>query len=174
MESVVYMSKENEKQLKQNFRMATQSDAEQILSLYQDAKSSEFCVWNDSYPTITEIAQDLETDNLYVMTGGDKIIGAISVVPENELDNFDCWSYKDGKEIARVVVDKDYRGYGLSFEMVQSIETILRENGCKAIHLSVVKTNVPAYKTYIKAEFAVVGEAQMYDNDYYLMEKAIN
>jgi len=40
--------------------------------------------------------------------------------------------------------------------------------------LSVVKTNVPAYKTYIKAGFAVVGEAQMYGNDYYLMEKAID
>ena len=58
--------------------------------------------------------------------------------------------------------------------MVQSIESILRSNGCKAIHLSVVKTNVPAYKTYIKAGFAVVGEAQMFGNDYYLMEKAID
>ena len=58
--------------------------------------------------------------------------------------------------------------------MIQCIAPILRKNGCKAIHLSVVKTNVPAYKTYIKAGFAVVGEAQMYGNDYYLMEKVID
>ena len=159
---------------KQNFRMATQDDAAQVLSLYESAKSGALCVWNESYPSMTEIAHDLETGNLYVMTDGGNIIGAISVVPENELDGFDCWSCKGGKEIARVVIDKAYQGHGLSFEMVQNIVTILRKNGCKAIHLSVVKSNIPAYKTYIKAGFAVVGEAQMYGNDYYLMEKAIN
>ena len=160
--------------VKQNFRMATQDDAAQVLSLYESAKSGAFCVWNESYPSMTEIEHDLETGNLYVMTDGSKIIGAISVVPENELDGFDCWSCKDGKEIARVVIDKAHQGYGLSFEMVQNIVPILLRNGCKAIHLSVVKSNIPAYKTYRKAGFAVVGEAQMYGNDYYLMEKAIN
>ena len=154
--------------------MAKQSDAEHIFFLYQDAKTSKFCVWNDSYPTITEIAHDLETNNLYVMTDGSQIIGALSVVPENELDDFDCWSCKDGKEIARVVINKDYQGHGLSYQMVQSIGSILQKNGHKAIHLSVAKSNIPAYKTYRKAGFTVVGEAQMYGNDYYLMEKAIN
>jgi ribosomal protein S18 acetylase RimI-like enzyme len=160
--------------VKQNFRMATQDDAAQVLSLYESAKSGAFCVWNESYPSMIEIEHDLETGNLYVMTDGSKIIGAISVVPENELDGFDCWSCKDGKEIARVVIDKAHQGHGLSFEMVQNIVPILLRNGCKAIHLSVVKSNIPAYKTYRKAGFSVVGEAQMYGNDYYLMEKAIN
>ena len=147
-ESIVYLMKQKPNR---SFRMAQQPDAAQVLSLYQSAKSGAFCVWNESYPTDTEIAQDLATGNLYVMTDGGKVIGAISVVPENELDIFDCWTCKDGKEIARVVIDKTYQGRGLSFEMVQSITSILRKNGCKAIHLSVVKTNVPAYKTYIKA-----------------------
>ena len=156
------------------FRNAEWSDAGQVLSLYESAKGGELCVWNDSYPTMTEIEHDLEMKSLYVMTDFSKVIGAISVVPENELDCFDCWSCNDGKEIARVVIDKAYRGSGLSFKMVQNIESILQKNGCKAIHLSVVKTNIPAYKTYIKAGFGVVGEAQMYGNDYYLMEKAID
>ena len=162
----------NEQKL--NFRMARQGEEEQVLSLYESAKGCELCVWNDSYPTMTEIEHDLETKNLYVMTDCSKVIGAISVVPENELDCFDCWSNKAGKEIARVVIDRAYQGQGLSFKMVQNIESILQKNGCKAIHLSVVKTNIPAYKTYIKAGFGVVGEAQMYGNDYYLMEKAID
>ena len=161
----------NEQKL--NFRIARQGEEEQVLSLYQSAKGSAFCVWNESYPTMTEIEQDLETKSLYVMTDGSKIIGAISIVPENELDGFDCWFYKAGREIARVVIDKAYQGQGLSFEMVESIESILQEKGHMSIHLSVVKTNIPAYNTYIKAGFSIVGEAQMYDNDYYLMEKAI-
>ena len=156
------------------FRIAEWNDAERVLFLYESAKESELCVWNESYPTSLEIEHDLETKNLYVMTDSSKIIGAISIVPENELDGFDCWSNKAGKEIARVVIDKAYQGQGLSLEMVRSIEVILRERGHKAIHLSVVKTNAPAYKTYLKAGFAVVGESQMYGNDYYLMEKTIN
>ena len=174
VESVVCLGRESAEAPNQNFRLGQQDDAEQVLSLYQSAKNSAFCVWNDSYPSIAEIEHDLETKNLYVMTDGGKVIGAISVVPENELDGFDYWPCKEGKEIARVVIDKAYQGHGLSFEMIQRIESILRRNGCKAIHLSVVKTNIPAYKTYIKAGFAVVGEAQMYGNDYYLMEKAID
>ncbi|MBO5837463.1 MAG: 23S rRNA (uracil(1939)-C(5))-methyltransferase RlmD, partial [Oscillospiraceae bacterium] len=158
---------------KQEFRMADQEDAAQVLSLYKSAQRGEFCVWDDSYPTITEIQNDLETKNLYVMTDGSKIIGAISVVPENELDDFDCWPCKEGKEIARIVIDKTYQGRGLAHKMVQCVESILRENGCKAIHLSVVKSNLPAYKTYCRAGFSVVGQAQMYGNDYYLMEKTL-
>ncbi len=174
VESVVCLSREKANTPSQNFRIAQQDDAEHVLSLYQSAKSSAFCVWNDSYPSIAEIEHDLETKNLYVMTDDSKVIGAISVVPENELDDFDCWSCKDGKEIARVVIDRAYQGRGLSFEMVQRIESVLREKGHISIRLSVVKSNIPAYKTYIKAGFAVVGEAQMYGNDYYLMDKVID
>ena len=171
MDSIVYLTGQKPND---SFRPAASEDAEPVLCLYQSAQKGEFCVWNDNYPSIHEIAHDLETKNLYVMTAHSKIIGAISVVPENELDGFDCWSCKDGKEIARVVIDKAYQGQGLSFEMVQSIASILRKNGCRAIHLSVVKSNIPAYKTYLKAGFSVVGEAQMYGNDYYLMEKVIS
>lgn len=166
LESIVCLTK-------QSFRPATQEDASQVLSLYEKAKGSPFCVWNESYPSMAEIQHDLETQNLYVMADGSKLIGAISVVPENELDDFDCWTFKDGKEIARVVVDKAYQGRGLAFEMVARTESILRERGCKAIHLSVVKSNIPACKTYEKAGFCVVGEAQLYGNDYYLMEKSL-
>lgn len=155
------------------FRRATQADAEAVLSLYKNAQNGPFCTWNDSYPTMTEITHDLETKNLYVMTRGDEIAGAISVVPENELDDFDCWSCKGGREIARVVVAKAFQGQGIAYEMVQAVTDLLRKSGCKAIHLSVVKANLPAYKTYLKAGFAMVGEAQMYGNDYYLMEKVI-
>ena len=113
--------------------MAQQSDMEHVLSLYESVKSSAFCVWNDNYPTISEIQHDLETNNLYVMTDGGNIIGAISVVPENELDGFDCWSCKDGKEIARVVIHKAYQGRRLAFAMVQKVEAILRQRGQKSI-----------------------------------------
>ena len=121
-----------------------------------------------------EIEQDLETDNLYVMTDDKKIIGAISIVPENEMDELDCWENNNSKEIARVVVDKLYQGNSISLEMVNYIEEVIRERGYKSIHLSVAKTNIPAYKTYVKAGFTIMGDADMYGNSYFLMEKNID
>ncbi len=154
------------------FRKANTYDATAVYALYKSVLGEEFCVWNDAYPDMLEIEADLAADDLFVLTEGEKIIGAISIVPENELDGFDCFT-GDGSEIARVVIAKEYRGKGLSCKMVGEIEKILCKRGCKAIHLSVAKSNIPACKTYIKAGFKTVGEAEMYGGDYYIMEKQI-
>ena len=153
------------------FRKARQADGGQILALYRDARLGPFCTWDEYYPGMTEIEQDLATGNLYVLTDGGRILGAISVVPENEMDGFACWSRKDGREIARVVVDRACRGQGLALRMVRSVEAILGQNGCPLIRLAVVKSNIPARRTYIKAGFSTVGEADMYGHSFYLMEK---
>ncbi len=152
------------------FRKAEQEDTCAVYSLYKSVVGDEFCVWNDAYPGMLEIRDDLASDNLFVLTDGEKVIGAISIVHENELDEFDCFTH-DGAEIARVAVAKEHRGKGLSGKMVGEVENILRERDCKALHLSVAKANTPAYKTYLRVGFLTVGEAELYGGDYYLMEK---
>ncbi len=158
-----------------DIRKATKSDADTVFALYRSAIGSEFSVWNEEYPGRFEIEQDLAADSLYVLTEGDAIIGAASVVPENELDDFSCWNCKDGlhKEIGRIVIAADHRGKGLAFVIVQGMVEILRQKGYRSVRLSVAKTNIPAYKTYIKAGFTPVGEAELYGGNYFLMEKKI-
>ena len=155
------------------FRIARQADAQDVLSLYENAKNSAFCVWDDSYPGMVNIMNDLATDDLYVLTHKGRIVGAVYVAAENEMNEFDCWSHRDARELARVVVANEYQGNGLSYEMVLRVTQILQKTGCRAIHLSVAKSNLPACKTYLRAEFKTVGEAHMYGGDYYLMERAI-
>ncbi len=156
-------------------RNATVEEKGKIYSLYQSAKGKGFCVWDEEYPGMNEINHDLETKNLYVLDFGGEIIGAVSVMPEKELNGFSFWNINDGteKEIARIVVAQEYRGMGLAHEMVQGIAGVLREKGAKAIHLSVAKSNIPAFKTYMKAGFTVAGEAELYGGHYYLVEKII-
>ncbi len=152
------------------FRKAEREDIAAVYALYKSVIGDEFCVWNDAYPDMLEIECDLGADDLFVLTYDGKTIGAISIVPENELDNFECFT-RYGSEIARVVVAKEYRGRGLSGKMVGEIEEVLRKREIYAIHLSVANANIPAYKTYIKAGFKTVGEAHIYGGYYYLMEK---
>ena len=113
---------------------------------------------------------------MYVLTQGGEIAGAVSVYSKNEMDSFNCWKCKDRphKEIGRIVIAERYQGRGLAFEMVSRVVELIRKDGYEFVRLSVAKVNVPAYKTYIKAGFAQLGEADMYGNSYYLMEKQIN
>ncbi len=158
-----------------DLRLPLESEKNEILSLYKSVIGEGFCVWNEFYPEMQEIEHDMETENLFVLVEDCCIIGAVSVVPENELDGFDFWSNHDGRhrELARVVVARSYRGKGLAYGMVQRMLPILKERGCTSVRLSVAKCNIPAYKTYKKAGFDVAGEAEMYGGSYYLMEKML-
>lgn len=158
-----------------NFRTAFDEDAAEILALYKSMLGEPFCAWDESYPGEEDIKQDLASRNLFVMTDGTRILGALSVVSENELDGFSCWQCNDGahKEIARVVVSKELRGKGLAYEMVKNIIRILRQKRCSSIRLSVAKGNIPAQKTYKKAGFESRAEAELYGGEYYLFEKSL-
>ena len=76
------------------FRKAEIREAEAIRALYQAVIGTPFCTWDESYPGETEIAGDLSAGTLYVLEEDHQTIGAISIVPENELDHFSCWSIK--------------------------------------------------------------------------------
>lgn len=154
------------------FKRASLYDAESVNELYRNAIGKEFCVWNECYPTMVEIKNDLLSDSLFVLSDEGVIIGALSIVAENELDGYTHWSRVEGAyaEAARIVIDTKHQGKGLALYMMNEIIAMLRENEYKAIHLSVAKKNIPAYKTYVKAGFNVTEEAEMYGNSYYLME----
>ena len=76
------------------FRKAETCEAEAIRALYQAVIGTPFCTWDESYPGETEIAGDLSASALDVLEEDHQTIGAISIVPENELDHFICWSIK--------------------------------------------------------------------------------
>lgn len=156
------------------FRNAERIETQTILDLYSCVKGLSFCNWNEQYPGIQEISHDIETSNLFVMIHNSQIIGAISIVPENELDYKLCWSVrKETNEIARVVIHPDYQGKGYSKQLVLNVLEKLRERGCRGVHLAVAAANIPARKTYSQIGFITVDECDMYDDHYFLCEKAL-
>lgn len=157
------------------FRRAREEELDDVLELYMSVISTEFCTWNEYYPGKEEIKMDYENNNLFVMMEGNQILGALSVISGNELDELEFWKVRDRavREIARVVVNRRFRGKGIAYEMVKKIEDILKKEGCTAIHLLVACKNIPAYKTYMKAGFEVMGECDMYGNHYYACEKPL-
>ncbi len=153
-------------------RLARADELETVLALYKSVLGTPFCVWNENYPDRLELNHDFETENLYVFTENDTIIGAVSVVPENELDELDCWRVRDGAlELARIVISLDRRGKGLAVTMLSELISRLDAAGVPSIHLSAAVTNIPSLKTYAKLGFEIVGEADLFGGRYYLLEK---
>jgi len=157
-----------------DFVKATEYDSAAVLSLYKSAIGTEFCTWNEYYPTELEIGNDIKTGNLFLMKQGEEIIGAISIEPENELDGECKWQIKDNAaEIARVVIAEKYKGQGHAKTLVSFAISEIKNRGFDAVHLSVAKKNIPAYKTYKSLGFETLCETDLYGNRYYLCEKKI-
>lgn len=157
------------------FSAAGSGDADQVLMLYQSVTGGAFCTWNEYYPGMQQIREDVDSNNLFLLKSDGNIIGAISIVPENELDGLDCWKIKDGKiaEIARVAVAPEYQGRGLALKMAGEIENVLKSRDYPAIHLLAAKVNIPACQTYRKAGYQLRGECDMFGHRYYAFEKEL-
>ena len=156
------------------FEAANKSDLDGVYALYQAAIGGEFCTWDEEYPGWEQIRRDFAGGGLYVLRDGETLAGALSVLPENEMDGFDCWAIRQGaQEIGRITVAQAYRGHGLAGRMVGEAMDRLQALGRSAIHLSTPTINLPAQKTYAKLGFTVVGEREMYGGKFFLLEKIL-
>lgn len=156
------------------FRKAERCEAELITALYRSVVGRPFCTWNDAYPGKEEICGDLAAESLYVLESAGELIGAVSIVPENELNDFDCWKVKNNAcEFARVVIRPDHQHKGLSARLVEGIMREIRKRQAAAVHIAVVKKNIPAKRLYSGMGFDFCGEADMYGHSFFLCEKIL-
>ena len=130
-------------------------------------------MWNDSYPTMQDINDDLSHNNLFVLEIENEIVGSISIVDENELDEFDCWSDRHAREFGRVVINPKYQHLGYSKYLVSYCLNEMKQRNYTNAHISVAIINIPDQRLYESLEFKKVGSASMWGNDYYLYEKKI-
>ena len=156
------------------FRKAKQMESEVIMNLYRSVMGTPFCTWNESYPGESEIDGDLASGFLYVLEQSGKLIGAISIVPENELDDFTCWKVKENvREFARVVLEPDYQKKGLSVNLVEGVMREFQKQCVTAVHIADAKDNIPAQKLYRKMGFEFLAETDLYGHRFLLCEKIL-
>ena len=161
----------NESDTRLAVRKAHEAEIADVVRLYQSAVGRSGCTWNAFYPTLEEARSDYDHGGLYVALLDGRIIGAASVVPENELDDLPCWkAARGGREIARVVVSAEYAGRGFGAAIVGQLLAALKDGGCGAVHLLVAQSNPAAIATYRRLGFAFLGECFLYDNHYYACE----
>ena len=155
--------------------LATEGDRAEILSLYDMQKGREFCPWSEEYPSNETIDFDLSRDALYVLKTDGKIMAAISLEEDEEVDRISYWddNLSPEGELARLAVlpSEQNRGYGRI--MLRHGMEELKRRGYKGIHFLVNKYNTKAIRCYEVFGFRVVGEIFMYEQDFLCYEKEL-
>ena len=153
-------------------RKAKSNDRDTVATLYRSSIGREGCAWNRHYPAMEDLDGDLAAQNLYVLEQSGSVIGAVSVVHEEELETLAPWKYtgESVKGIARVVIKKECAGQGLAKKMLTMLFAKLKEEGGTAVRLSVACQNQAAMKTYQRLGFAMLAKAHLYGGEYYLAE----
>lgn len=158
----------------EELRAAAKDELSQIMKLYRSVVGSEGCTWDAFYPNEDTLLEDFEAGQLFVLRKGEQIVGAGSIVPENELDDLDCWEIKENaREIARIVIAPEYQGKGYGKHLISKVCFKLKHTDRKAVHILVAKENRHALNLYRRVGFKYKGECHRYDLDFFAYEKIL-
>lgn len=157
------------------FRKAGEHELAAVMLLYKSVIGTVGCTWSEQYPSEKELRDDYTADCLFVLDVHNIILGAVSVVPENELDDQETWTVNDGtqREIARVVVTPACQGCGYARRMLTQLFEQLKAAGCHSVHILVAKINKPAIRLYRSMGFSFLGECFLYEYHFFTCEKIL-
>lgn len=155
-------------------RQAKQEELREILSMYRSVIGKPGCSWSISYPNEATLHEDFRAGNLFVLCRGKTVIGAGSIVPRNELDDLNCWYYREeAREIARIVIKPEYQSKGYGKHLINKLCLKLEYKHCQVVHILVSKENHHALNLYRETGFRCKGECERYGHSYYAYEKKL-
>ena len=159
-----------------NFTQASEKDKSEILALYRSLAGTEFCAWTEEYPGEIDIEGDLSRDGLFCLKDEKgEIAGVISIDQDENVERLTCWSkeLQPSAELSRIGVKVENQNQGIARKLLQHAMEELRRRGKRSVHLLVCKTNKKAIRSYEKLNFEVVGECQMFGEDWWCYEKVL-
>ena len=156
-------------------RKAKIEEAEEILKIYKSLIGYEGCLWDEYYPNIEIVNNDIKNETLYVALIDDEIVGAAQSGIDEELFNMEFFTKekKNPRDLSRVAVKKEYQKQGIARKIIAYIEDELRKDGVDYMYLTVGKTNIKAYNLYKTIGYETKGEMVKFDSDWYCQEKKI-
>lgn len=155
--------------------MASEQDRSGIQSLYKAQIGREFCSWDEDYPADDMIDWDLSRNALFVLKRNGRITAAVSFEEDEDHDRIPCWdkALAPEGELARLAVLPDEQNKGIGRIMLRFGMDELKRRGFRGVRFLVNKDNEKAIRSYAVFGFNVVGECQMYGQDFYCYEKQL-
>ena len=152
-------------------RLATPQDIKSILSIVRSAQLSllELGIdqWQDGYPRIEDINEDIRQGVGYIVTNGDYVLGYAAIVLAGEPTYeqiADLWRTSDKYVVVhRLCVDGSARRQGIALQLMQHAAHIAREHGISAFRIDTHKGNIRMLGMMQRLGFSHVGKI-MYES----------
>ena len=151
-----------------NFRKATLKDANIIWTILEQAinrrKQDGSEQWQDGYPNISVVKNDLQKEAGYVLTDNDLIIGYASIVFNDE----PAYSELNGTWLTtghfavlhRLALSEDSLGKGLAKKIMLYAEEVAAANNIFSIKVDTNFDNIPMLKIFEKLGYIYCGEVE--------------
>lgn len=153
--------------------------AEEVMALIQDAvvamKNSGIEQWDEIYPSIKEIDEDIESESAFGFFNDGKLIAYIALndkySPEYDSAN---WITK-GKSLIvhRLSVAPSQQGKGIAGKFMRFVEQYARDNDYNSIRLDAFMENPAALKLYDNLGYRKAGIICFRKGQFYCYEKEI-
>lgn len=162
------------------FQKGNKKDVHRIYELFlkgiEEMTENGINQWDEVYPNINDIENDLDKEELFVGMSGNEI--AVVYVLNKEYDeqyHNGNWSLatENFKVIHRLCVHPKFQNRGFGKKTLLYIEEVLRQQGIRAIRLDAFSQNPYALKMYNSLGYTAVGEAFWRKGKFFLMEKVI-
>ena len=165
-----------------NFRKATLSEINPIWDILQQAiirrKNDGSNQWQDGYPNLEVVKKDIEKESGYVLTEGEKIIGYIAVLindePAYEKIEGEWLTNDDFVLFHRVAIAENYLGKGLAKMMINYIEDFALKNKINSIKADTNFDNFAMLNIFEKLGYNYCGQVYLRGNPRKAFEKVLN
>jgi ribosomal protein S18 acetylase RimI-like enzyme len=163
-------------------RKAKISDLKEIMEMYKSCVkgmiASGVDQWDDTYPDIETISQDLEKQSYYVAEEKEKIIGGINIDQNQDSTYLDInWGDKSDSFLVvhRLGVKEEFWNKKIGKDLMIFAENRVIEKGLKSIRLDTYSGNPKAMEFYRRLGYRELGSINLKPNknEYYCFEKII-
>jgi len=126
------------------FQKAVKADLNSIMNIVRQAQSyfkdHEINQWQDNYPNLETIINDIKINTVYVLLKENIVVGIATVIFGLEKNyeyiyNGEWVNNAEYVVIHRMAIDPNYKGIGLSSIIIKNIEQICLEKGIHSIYL---------------------------------------
>lgn len=163
------------------FRKADEKDIHGIWEILQQAierrKKDGSSQWQDGYPNLSTVENDVTKGQNYVLVWDEKIIATAALIFNNEptyevIDG--AWlTHGDFLVVHRVGVSDEVAGKGFAQKFFLILEGFAKENNVYSIKVDTNFDNIPMLKIMEKLNYTYCGEVQVRDGSRKAFEKVL-
>ena len=148
------------------FRKAVETDIKYTMNIIKQAqnyfKEQGIDQWQDNYPNIETIKNDVNNGESYVLLKENNIVATVAVSFNGEKNYETIYEGKwlisgEFAVIHRIAVDNSYKGLGLASEIIKSVEKLCLNNEVHSIKIDTHEENMSMQNLLKKNGFKYCG-----------------